>query len=79
MMTAARGLTMVYTDGRPIINLNDSYNRMGGGYVAGIPIPVLIFILVILLGIFILHITKFGRMCMRPGATSMQPDCPASM
>ncbi|SDJ38297.1 ABC transporter permease [Paenibacillus naphthalenovorans] len=61
MMTAARGLTMVYTDGRPIINLNDSYNRMGGGYVAGIPIPVLIFILVILLGIFILHITKFGR------------------
>lgn len=61
MMTAARGLTLVYTDGRPIINLSKEYGFIGGGYIAGIPVPVLIFIAVILLGFFALHVTKFGR------------------
>ncbi|GGG22959.1 ABC transporter permease [Paenibacillus abyssi] len=61
MMTAARGLTLVYTDGRPIINLNAGYGFIGGGYIAGIPVPVLIFVGVILLGFFALHVTKFGR------------------
>ncbi|MEK3917939.1 ABC transporter permease [Paenibacillus sp. FSL H7-0331] len=61
MMTAARGLTLVYTDGRPIINLSSEYNFIGGGYIAGIPLPVLVFVGVIALGFFVLHITKFGR------------------
>lgn len=61
MMTAARGMTLVYTDGRPIINLSDAYNAIGGGYVAGIPIPIIIFIVILLIGIFLLHMTKFGR------------------
>jgi ribose/xylose/arabinose/galactoside ABC-type transport system permease subunit len=61
MMTAARGMTMVYTNGRPVINLSDGYNYVGGGYIAGLPLPVIILIIVALIGIFILNYTKFGR------------------
>lgn len=61
MMTVARGLTQVYNNGMPVINVSDTYGVIGGGYVAGMPIPILIFIAMILLGIFILNYTKFGR------------------
>ena len=61
MMTAARGLALVYTNGRPVINLSETYNAIGGGYLTGIPLPVIAFILVVLIGIFILHYTRFGR------------------
>lgn len=56
MMTAARGLAMVYTDGRPVIGLSDGYNQIGTG-----SIPVIVFLIVILLGVFLLNFTVFGR------------------
>jgi len=61
MMTSARGLALVYTNGRPVIELSDSYNAIGGGYIIGIPIPVVIFIIVAAISFFILTFTKFGR------------------
>ncbi|HTB85938.1 MAG TPA: hypothetical protein VK742_20000 [Candidatus Sulfotelmatobacter sp.] len=61
MMTVARGVALVYTGGRPVINLSDSFDAIGGGSVCGIPFPSLIFLGVILLGVFILHFTRFGR------------------
>lgn len=61
MLTAARGMTLVYTDGKPIINLSDAYNFIGSGYFLGLPIAVIVFIFVILIGIFLLNFTKFGR------------------
>jgi ribose/xylose/arabinose/galactoside ABC-type transport system permease subunit len=61
MMTAARGLAMVYTDGRPVIGLSSSYNNIGSGYILGFPIPVLAFLVIVLVGIFILNFTVFGR------------------
>jgi len=61
MMTVARGVALVYTSGRPVINLSDPYNEIGGGSFADIPFPAMIFFAVILLGIFILHFTRFGR------------------
>ncbi|MBF0706037.1 ABC transporter permease [Alkalihalobacillus hwajinpoensis] len=61
MMTVARGVTLVYTDGRPVINLSESYTSLGGGHILGIPIPIIFFIAVVLIGIFILKFTKFGR------------------
>lgn len=61
MMTAARGLALVCSAGRPVINLSDPYNAIGGGYLAGVPIPVYLLLLVIALGIFILNFLKFGR------------------
>jgi ribose/xylose/arabinose/galactoside ABC-type transport system permease subunit len=61
MMTIARGLALVYTSGRPVIELSDIYNKIGSGYIIGIPIPVIIFILIVLAGLFLLKYTKFGR------------------
>ena len=61
MMTAARGLALVYTSGRPVIDLSDGYNRIGGGYLFGIPVPVLVFTGVAVLGGALLHGTRFGR------------------
>lgn len=61
MMTAARGMALVYTSGRPVFNLSNAYNEIGTGYFVGIPLPVVIFVVVVLLGIFMLHYTRFGR------------------
>jgi inositol transport system permease protein len=61
MMTIARGAALVYTSGRPINELSSAYDKIGSGSVAGIPIVALIFFAVVLLGVFILHFTRFGR------------------
>ena len=61
MMTIARGAALVYTNGRPVIELSDSYNKIGGSYILGIPVPVIVFIVVVISGWFLLKMTVFGR------------------
>jgi ribose/xylose/arabinose/galactoside ABC-type transport system permease subunit len=61
MMTIARGAALVYTDGRPVIGLSDQYNTIGGSYLLGIPVPVVIFIVIVASGWFLLSRTVFGR------------------
>lgn len=61
MMTSLRGLALVTTEGRPVINLSDAYNWIGGGVVAGLPVPVLIALGVALAGTVVLRFTLFGR------------------
>ncbi len=61
MMTIARGFALVYTSGRPVINLSDAYRQIGGGYTAGVPTQVVILVVVVLLSFFVLKFTKFGR------------------
>jgi len=61
MMTAARGLAMVYTDGRPVIGLSNTFNNIGSGYLLGLPLPVIAFVGIVIIGIFILNFTVFGR------------------
>ena len=62
-MTIYRGLTLVYTEGRPISGLGDalSFQLFGKGYFLGIPVPVVTMILAFVLLYFILHKTTFGR------------------
>lgn len=57
MMTVARGLALVYTGGRPEINLSAAYDKIGDG-LAG---PAIIVCVAVLAGVFILHFTRFGR------------------
>lgn len=71
MMTVARGLALVYTNGRPVINLSDGYNKIGGGYFAGIPIPVLVFVAIVAIGAFLLHYTRFGRYTFAVGGNEL--------
>lgn len=62
-MTIYRGLTLVYTNGRPISGLGDSvaFQMMGKGYMLGIPVPVVTTVLAFAVLYFILHHTTFGR------------------
>lgn len=61
MLTIARGLTMLYTQGIPISNLGPGLEFIGSGWVLGIPVPVWISLVVVLVFIFISRRTAFGR------------------
>lgn len=63
-MTMFRGLTLVYTDGRPITGFASDdilFQMMGRGYFLGIPVPVVFMIVVYAALYFVLKKTTFGR------------------
>lgn len=62
-MTIYRGLTLVYTDGKPVSGLGDSvlFQMFGKGYFLGIPVPVITMLIAFLVLYFILRKTTFGR------------------
>lgn len=72
MMTFARGVTYLYTGGYPINfkPLPDDFAWLGKGAVFGIPVPALIFILVIAGGGFLLKYTAYGRSLFAIGGNS---------
>jgi ribose transport system permease protein len=61
MLTIARGATMLYTQGIPISNLGSGFEFIGSGWFIGIPVPVWISLLVVLIVVFITKKTTFGR------------------
>ncbi|MBN9070192.1 MAG: ABC transporter permease [Rhizobiales bacterium] len=61
MLSFARGIAFIYTGGTPIPILNESFYRLGNGYVAGIPIPSLILLAVLAVSAVVLSLTAFGR------------------
>jgi len=61
MLTIARGFTMLYTGGHPISNLGNNFAYIGAGSFIGIPVPVWIATIVVLLAVFITKKTKIGR------------------
>lgn len=60
-MTIYRGLTLVYTEGRPITFSNDSFSLLGKGYFLEIPVPVIWMLLSFLILYYLLRNTTFGR------------------
>ncbi|MEH7108564.1 ABC transporter permease [Bacillus sp. JJ1764] len=62
-MTIFRGLTLVYTEGRPITGLSKSsmFELMGRGYFGWIPIPVIWMLVCYGILYFVLKKTTFGR------------------
>lgn len=61
MLTIARGLTMLYTGGFPITGLGSSFEFLGTGWLAGIPMPVWLAFLIILAFAFYMKKSKTGR------------------
>jgi ribose transport system permease protein len=61
MLTIARGFTMLYTKGHPISNLGKDFAFIGSGSLIGIPVPVWLAIVVVLIAVFITQKTKLGR------------------
>lgn len=60
MLAVARGATLVYTQGRPIAGLDESFIWLGNGKVLGLPVPVLIMLVLTAVAYFILRHTRFG-------------------
>ncbi|EGR7967189.1 ribose ABC transporter permease [Vibrio vulnificus] len=64
-MTLLRGVTMVYTDGRPIstgfTDTADAFAWFGTGYALGIPVPVWLMVIVFAAVWYLLNHTRFGR------------------
>lgn len=61
IMTIGRGVALIISNGRPISNLSDSFNFIGGGEILGIPFPIIILILVFSVCSIVLKKTVFGR------------------
>lgn len=61
MMTIARGMALVWSGGRPVTNLSPAFNYIGGGDFLFIPVPILLFLLVIILSGVTLKYTRIGR------------------
>ncbi|HAT04821.1 MAG TPA: ribose ABC transporter permease [Aeromonas salmonicida] len=64
-MTALRGVTMVYTEGRPISTGfsegSDHFSWLGTGYLLGLPVPIWLMAIVFLLAWYLLNHTRLGR------------------
>ena len=61
MYTAARGAALMYSDGRPVSNINPSILVFGDKIVSVLTMPVVIYALVIVVTFVILKFTSFGK------------------
>ncbi|GAB3506929.1 ABC transporter permease [Emticicia fontis] len=61
VMTIGRGLALIISKGRPISNLSESFNFIGGGAILGIPFPIIILFVVFIICSIVLKKTIFGR------------------
>lgn len=61
MLSIARGMVYIFTDGRPISNLSPEFLWLGSGYLLGIPVPILVLAVVFAICWFTLRHTIFGR------------------
>lgn len=60
-LAVARGLTLVYTEGRPIAGIDEAFIFLGNGELLGIPLPVLIMAAVFAIAYLVLRYTRFGN------------------
>jgi ribose/xylose/arabinose/galactoside ABC-type transport system permease subunit len=60
-MTIGRGLALILSKGRPISNLSDAFNYIGGGNLFGIPLPIVILVIVFIICTLLLKKTIMGR------------------
>ena len=61
MMSIARGATLLYSQGYPISGFTEAFRFIGGGYIFGIPFPVIIFLGAVVVGWGVLTQTRLGR------------------
>lgn len=60
-MVIARGMTLVYTKGYPLVVSNEPFRFIGSGRIFGIPVPIIIMFVVFGLMYWMLKYTSFGR------------------
>lgn len=60
-MTVVRGLIYVATNASPRFGVPYSFTNVGLGYILGVPVPAILFLVVAVLLGFVLHRTRFGH------------------
>lgn len=61
LMTGLSGAAELITNGFPLTPFPNWYNFLGGGYLAGIPFPAMVFLLAFAAVQFVMNNTSFGR------------------
>jgi ribose/xylose/arabinose/galactoside ABC-type transport system permease subunit len=61
MWTILEGSALVITNGYTIVGLPRVFDFIGQGDIGGVPVPVVLFIAVAVVGYFVLYYTTFGR------------------
>ncbi len=61
MMSVGRSLTLVHNNGIPISGFSPDFRFIGGGTVLGIPFPVVIFVVTVIVAAVVLRETRLGR------------------
>ena len=59
--TIIRGIVYVYTDGRPVTGVSEKYQYIGRVNWGFVPVAVVVYACFLILGIFLLNYTKYGR------------------
>jgi ribose/xylose/arabinose/galactoside ABC-type transport system permease subunit len=60
-MSVFRGAALLWSEGQPISAFRDQYKALGQGFIGTVPIPVLIFLSLAILGFVMLRYTRYGR------------------
>jgi ribose transport system permease protein len=61
IMVIARGMTLVYTKGYPLVVDNQDFRMIGNGKIIGLPVPIIVMVLVFAILYWVLKYTSFGR------------------
>lgn len=61
MMSVARGLAHIFTGGQPVSGFGGRFSYIGEGEPLGVPVPILIFLLAVLVAAVVLRRTRLGR------------------
>lgn len=60
-VTMGSGIALAYSDGKPFTISDESFLKIGQGYLGAIPIPIVLLVIVVAIGLIILKTTTFGR------------------
>lgn len=69
-MNVAKGLAYVYTGGSPVRVVTKEWQFLGAGYVGGVPTPVILLAVVLIITAIIMNKTKLGRHIYAVGGNS---------
>ena len=69
-MNVAKGLAYVYTGGSPVRVVTKEWQFLGAGYVGGVPTPVILLAVVLVITAIIMNKTKLGRHIYAVGGNS---------
>ena len=61
MMVAARGFALIYTGGRPVFNMVPGITFFGSNLFGVIPVPIIVYFLLIVVSYILLNKTRFGK------------------